>query len=291
MAYTTNSVRIYKCGCPSVMTHSLVLQPTTFAKAALVSHQQPKRLIVFVHGFWGDAFNSWTGITEFDASNEFWRDADLIFFGYGSFKESIKGVADRFRRQLGEHYPVPHPDLYRNAGGELRDGSEAVYSELYIAAHSLGAVVVRRAALDDLVEWDAEGAGFSPPVTLEAQIRLFSPASAGFRPANLLGLIRATAIWPAIEMILRLSSSYADLRPDSAFLSSTRRRTEQLSEHPYGSALRARMLWANPENIVIAECYDSDVYSQSVDGRTHVDVVKPSSTYSTPWSFIESGRL
>lgn len=70
----------------------------------------------------------------------------------------------------------------------------------------------------------------------------------------------------------------------------TRARTERLvNTEPDTGALRARILWASPDQVVIEGKYDSDVVSRSVDGMDHGSVCKPNSGYQAPWQFVERG--
>jgi pimeloyl-ACP methyl ester carboxylesterase len=90
-----------------------------------------------------------------------------------------------------------------------------------LVGHSLGGVVLRRALCDAADEWlerISEDPSTPKPCLLEANMRLFSPASAGFRPAGLLGFLSAGPAWLALNMYLRSSSAFADLQQDSAVL-------------------------------------------------------------------------
>jgi hypothetical protein len=124
---------------------------------------------------------------------------------------------------------------------------------------------------------------------LEAQVRLFSPASAGFRAAGFLGLVRATPLWHAVHMYLARSSAYADLQPGSPVLTNLRERTEGLAGEPEFQALRSRTLWANPENVVLAERYETDFPDEFSHGKDHASVCKPNDRYESPWTFVERG--
>ncbi len=157
-------------------------------------------------------------------------------------------------------------------------------------------MIVRRALSDQADEWLSElieNEAAPMPHLLKATVRLFSPASAGFRPGGFLGLLRAGPVWPLIEMKLRLSTAYTDLKPSSPILRETRARTEKAVNGAEGGALKALrpdILWANPDQVVLAERYDTDRSSRSVDNTTHSSVCKPRERYATPWSFVETGK-
>jgi hypothetical protein len=56
-------------------------------------------------------------------------------------------------------------------------------------------------------------------------------------------------------------------------------------------ALRARIAWANPEDVVIPERYDTDFVDETVHGTTHSSVCKPSARNEAPWRFVETGTV
>jgi pimeloyl-ACP methyl ester carboxylesterase len=258
----------------------------------LLSDRVPTRLIVFVHGFRGGAVSSWQRFP-LSTQNGWWRSSDLLFVGYDSTRDNITGVAKRLCRQLPRFYPQLPDDLLVVGGDRVRAAATEPYRELVLVGHSLGGVVLRRALSDTAQSWlDACSLLPAPrPPLLDARLRLFSPASAGFRPAGLLGLMQASSVWHVVNLVLRHASAYTDLQPGSQILTETRKRTERLvTERPEDlEALRASILWANPDDVVVAERYDSDRVDDAVDGRSHRSVCKPSDSYREPWLFVETG--
>lgn len=213
----------------------------------------------------------------------------MLFVGYASTKENATSVADRLNDVLPYFYPRPFAPAMNVGGVEARDEVE-LYEELLLVGHSLGGLIIRRALKQAAQQWFLSPAGTPAPAILDAQMRLFSPASAGFRPAGFAGFIRAmTGIWGLAELRLRMSSAYWDLQPDSSLIIDTRRETEDLFAKTGLPALQARILWANPDNIVRAEEYAIDPYRSSAHGQTHVTVCKPDATYTRPWHFVETG--
>lgn len=261
-----------------------------------LSHSQPRRLVVFVHGFWGGAVKTWRNFPDSGRLREWWRSADMLFVGYPSGKESISGTAYRLVKQLPRFFPMLPQDLLEERGVSLRSRSTRPYSELLLVGHSLGGVVVRRALCEAARSWidlDTLHHQTSRPALLDADVRLFSPASAGFRPSGLLGQVHATPLWSLIRLKLQSSSAFNDLQQGSQFLSDTRKRTEVLvTLHPTQlSALRARVLWANPDNVVVTETYTTDYSPHSADWTNHTTVCKPCETYLAPWNFVERGEV
>ncbi len=55
------------------------------------------------------------------------------------------------------------------------------------------------------------------------------------------------------------------------------------------AALRAQILWANPETVVVAECYKDDEPNWPRDRKNHMKVCKPDRDYPDPQRFVETG--
>jgi pimeloyl-ACP methyl ester carboxylesterase len=283
----------FECVSTSAHAQRRLRAPYPEGWVLFLSPAKATRLIVFVHGFMGDAVRSWRRFPDAAEAGEWWQESDLLFVGYDSVSDSIAGVAARLRRETPRFYPLLPDDLLEIDGTRLRPASAECYSELLLVGHSLGGVVVRLALCDTALGWIEDGTVSVPrPPLLDAEVRLFSPASAGFRAAGWLGLVQACSLWKAVSMQLRRSSAYTDLQPGSQLLVETRRRTEELmvTHDDQLKALRASILWASPDNVVLAERYDSDRLDDSVDGRTHRDVCKPQDDYQRPWRFVETGR-
>jgi len=260
----------------------------------LLSHSQPTRLVVFVHGFRGRPVKTWRNFDASGGIGSWWRDSDLLFVGYESTRENISGVAAKLRTELPTLYPGLPARFLREGDGILRELGDD-YRELVLVGHSLGGVVLRRALADSAQEWldmRKHSADVPKPALLRASVRLFSPASAGFRAAGFLGLLRACPGWFGVDMYLRRSSAFEDLQPSSEFLKATRERTERLVslDSSVFASLRPRIVWANPDNVVLAERYDTDSVEEFAHGRSHVDVCKPDDAYRLPWSFVEHGK-
>jgi pimeloyl-ACP methyl ester carboxylesterase len=274
------------------LTHSERRLPGQENWVFFVAHRQPRRLVVFVHGFRGGPVSSWRNFPLGGQRNDCWRESDLLFVGYPSERDNILGVSNRLRRILPTYYPqIGSRRLTGYEAAVRAEGDE--YEELFLVGHSLGGVIVRRLVCDLAEGWLAdlrEDPKTPRPRLLEARVRLFSPASAGFRPGGMLGMLRALPTWAFVNLYLRRSTAFTDLQPDSVFLRETRLRTEANLAGDKADeleALRARIVWANPDDVVLTERYTSDRRDVSADGRSHSSVCKPDYTYELPWRFLD----
>lgn len=225
-----------------------------------------QRLVVFVHGFGGKAVDTWLNFPVVDLArpeNCWWRQSDLLFVGYKSTRDSITAVANRIRAQLPRFYPQPFHSALVIDGEPLRNDVTTQYAELILVGHSLGGVVLRRALCDAAQGWIEDGRPAERHILLAGKTRMFSPASAGFRAAGWLGIMHATSFWHAIESFLRRSSAYTDLQPDSKVLGQIQDQTVRIVSAATEceiSALRAQIVWANPDDVVVDLRYETDYW-------------------------------
>ena len=255
-----------------------------------LSHSQPVRLVVFVHGFRGRAVDTWQCFPEGGQTRSWWRESDLLFVGYRSDIDDITAAAGRLIDNIPRFFPDLPPALLEVGDARVRDVPSMGYQQLVLVGHSLGGLVIRVAVSEVADDWVQRGMPTPKPALLDAGVRLFSPAIAGFRPAGFLGLMRASPAWGALRMYLHRSSAYTDLQDGSSILRDTRARTEELArQHPQLGALSARIVWANPDRVVRSEKYRTDPLAKAIEEQSHSSVCKPNAAYTVPWSFVEQG--
>lgn len=259
----------------------------------LASRVAPARLLIFVHGFRGNALETWGDFQRLGEKIKWFRDADMLFVGYESTRESSLATAARLKRYLPRFLPVRPDDLLScDLPGKFQP-ARSPYEEVVFVGHSLGGVVLRRAITEMVNAWKDSPMTASRQI-LDAHLRLFSPATAGFYwtgrgSALLYGLPKAER---AILTALRHSPSYRELVISTKVLDKLQERTESYaSDFPDLSSLRATTVWANPENVVVCERYNTDNASYVIDNKNHVDVCKPLPNFLGPAQFVQNGRL
>lgn len=272
--------------------HTAVRIKGSLVHTGLVSHEPAKRLVVFVHGFLGRASATWGRFARVPPHSSWWAESDLLFVGYRSFFDSIAGTADRLRGELGDFYPIPHPQLVFVGGVPARSDLDRPYEDLVLVGHSLGGVVIRVAVADSAtaVANPTPGSTLTSELALlESAVRLFSPATGGYLGAGAVGAAQGL-LGQVLDIPLGWSASYRQLQSGSRLLTDTQQRTERHARRLNYAGLKASHLWANPENIVDRVQYRHDHVGDSALGRNHLTVCKPNSDYILPWQFVETGR-
>lgn len=260
-----------------------------------LSATAPVRLVVFVHGFGGKTVNTWNEFQQSGHAGAWWRESDMLFVGYESLQERPGETAAWIRRRLADFYPRLPPGISVRGDVGARTSAVLPYRELVLVGHSLGGLILRLVLLQQARTWLLEDRAISShaprPPLLDAQLRLFSPASAGFQPAGLLAML--TCVLSAGTVVLRGAPAFTALRQDSDLLARTRQETEALVGRHSGdlAALRARIMWARPEQVVERDGYETDYEADSlVPTRGHIAVCKPHVGYEQPRQFVETGR-
>ncbi|MBE1552269.1 hypothetical protein GGC64_006356 [Mycobacterium sp. OAS707] len=249
-----------------------------------------RRLVVFVHGFNGKPVKTWLNFPDGSRYKGWWQESDLLFFGYNSVREGIGNTANRLRSQIPYFYPTPYRRALVVNGKNVREDVDSDYEELILVGHSQGGVVVRRAQLDAAQEWDSSGqAADTVPVLMSRPAKLFSPALFGFLPSGKLGAVKAAGgLWHYAEIILHSSISFNELQPGSRILDETRKRTEALAPLDGFEALRAHIAFAEREEIVVIERYDTDPPYETIENTNHMSVCKPvAGAFERPWDFVQ----
>jgi hypothetical protein len=251
------------------------------------------RLVVFVHGFAGKTVKTWNEFALSGDGSDWWRESDMLFIGYESLKERPAETAAWIRYRLGDFYPMLPDEILQAGDVRVRAPSERPCQELFLVGHSLGGFVLRLVMLQQarasLQAGTAAGPGRAP--LLDATVRLFSPASAGFQPAGMLAIM--TCVLSFGMVALEGAPAFTALKRDSELLRRTRDETEALVRS-HGAAfgsLRAHILWARPEKVVERDGYRTDFEADSLlPRRDHTEVCKPSAAYEHPRRFVETGR-
>ncbi|QXQ11721.1 alpha/beta hydrolase [Paeniglutamicibacter sp. Y32M11] len=266
------------------LSHEEIRLDGDHAKVAYAASIPPKRLIVFIHGFLGRDKSSWGNMVDFPEGEQFWLESDLLFVGYKTIQsnQSIQGLSGNIHEELKCYYPAQNSSMYMSGDYKLREYNNEEYEELYLVGHSMGGVIVKQIVSNDaanVINNLQEEVIYS-----NSNVRLFSPAHGGFRPMGTLWLLCMG------EILSPFISYLADLKVNSPYLTDLKGRCDILASRfsvtPLG--LTNLILWARPEHVVAVTSTSVDVVIGEVRGKTHTTICKPSSSYVTPWTFIQS---
>ena len=114
----------------------------------LFAAQPSSKAILFIHGYGGDVITTWSDFHDLLLGCAKCSGQDLFFYGYDGLRADMNASAAIFRTFLDRLFGKTASILADNLPLSASRPSTFRYDELVIAAHSLGAVISRRALLD-----------------------------------------------------------------------------------------------------------------------------------------------
>jgi len=246
--------------------------------------------IVFVHGFGGDAVDTWLDFPLLLASADPYRSSDLFFYGYNSKRQTAAFSASQLFQFLDALHLAPAARVLnpsRPRGAPERD-KDFRYATTVICAHSLGAIVSRLTLL--------QAGSLVPPKAWPSQVRLvlFAPAHMGASIVSLASIALAGIQLPLgvtgrlAEPALKLRfPALIDLAPGSETLRDLQSDTKQLlSNWTASDCLRAYVTHAQKDRVVRQAAFVSDHPTVPAPAVGHIGVCKPSLSYRDPMTLL-----
>lgn len=246
---------------------------------AFFSFTNPDNLVVFVHGFNGNALTTWNNFSSILPMDNHFDKTDMIFYGYNTFKgQAGDHAVDLFN--LLDLLPKPLANGILPANQRL---PERNYKKIILVAHSLGAVLVRQALL---LATDAGQRDWVAKTTMS----LFAPAHNG---ANIINL--ASESLPGLSSLLAIFAKFRypilnDLNPQThGILDSIKTRSESLQNQGMGEFTKAKMVvFARSDKVVQNIPYLMDSIPIVIDGASHTSVCKPNDKFIKPLELIKT---
>ena len=250
--------------------------------------EQGRRALIFVHGFGGKATGTWDLFSSLLPEEPLFAGHDLFFYGYESLRQSAAYSAAELRDWLKGILTAPAsvvnalfpPSVPRRPG-------TFSYERVTICAHSMGAVVTRRAFLDL-----ATDTAMSGPLEI-IRFVLFAPAHMGGDVIRLAGEALMPFKLAVIPPFLKFAwPSLKDLEPGSITLSMLRDDTLQAINSANASHASTRHLIAEAvvhgqkDRIVNQNSFCNDPPLTRFDNRGHFEVCKPRANYLDPVSVL-----
>jgi hypothetical protein len=230
------------------------------------SYEIPDLLVVFVHGFGGNALGTWTKFPSLVLLEEKFKRADVIFYGY----ETLKGQAGHHAAMLYDFLDICQLPLKNGVLPVEQNLPERSYKRILLVAHSLGAVLVRQA---QLLAFTAKKKWVN-----KTEMALFAPAHNG---ANVVPL--AMAAMPGLYSIIGVLAKFRfpiliDLDADNSntIWNAVKTKTQRLQEEGKANFTKAKLVVCAMGDKVIRDFqYLEDVPAKVVDNTSHMKVCKP----------------
>ncbi|MCA4897974.1 MAG: esterase/lipase family protein [Bacteroidota bacterium] len=236
------------------------------------SFATPQTLIVFVHGFGGNAITTWNNFPSLILEDPDFKRADIIFYGY----DTLGGRAGDHAAELYDFLKKLVKPLAAKILPARQKLPERTYKKIVLVAHSLGAIIARQTLL---LAHDAKDAWVK-----SCNLALFAPAHQG---ASIVSL--AFKALPGLWTIVGLVAKYKypvldDLDPDSdGIIKSVREQTIALQSNNKGDFTKAKLVvYAKGDKIVKNIPYPGDTAPKVVKSHDHMSVCKPKDLYLLP---------
>jgi len=252
--------------------------------------------VVFVHGFWGDAVDTWQEfqrLVDAPLHGKHFGRADMFFYAYPSVRHTLKVATEHFEhfvnRMLTESWGAAIDP--RTGASFPVDAPSRPYDLVVLVGHSLGGVIIRNAIAKAANRLPAKPAAW--PLLLSRPPKLFAPAHSGFRHDGVVSLAAGLSKIAAFMLVywrVRHAKAYAELKSGSEPLqtikSETLRAREQFIDCP---ALYADIRWGEDENVVFDVDYPKDRTPDSLPNLNHETICKPTDGFDVPVTMVING--
>ena len=262
-----------------------------------------KRAVIFVHGFAGSAKTTFADflslVDDDETADRWWESADLYFYHYhlDSIFRKVPENKIRLANFIDQIYPEPPQQMFAAGAAVLRNDFK--YEDLVLVGHSEGGLLLRKVIVDvadsdERIENYKFGLRFGQtaaepePRGLEkASMRLFAPAIGGESVTGILGLL---CNLPVISLVPKLAGAKVTMNAQATSVSVPRSATDEYTDYLKMPCFRAHILWADRDQIVVAEKYrrDSECRNRPL-GSSHTSVCKPKRNYLLPIKFVQNG--
>ena len=233
-----------------------------------------RRALVFVHGFGGKSISTWSDFSGLLHEQPACSGDDIIFFGYDGLYAQAEFSATLLFRFLDRLFGDPLSIVNTTINPKAQRASEFDYQSIVLVAHSLGAIICRRALLiahEQAKDW-----------VNKTGMVLFAPAHCGAHITRLPQILTwpMSVAWALFEAKVQVIE---DLKPGSDMLKTLLEETNKVISSGNGKfAVARRVIWAEKDNIVIQNRFASDPVAITYLKRGHTELCKPSARFFEP---------
>lgn len=254
---------------------------------ARFARRPAERAVVFVHGFGGDAVKTWVDFPSLLPECAECAGHDLYFFDYDSLKQRAVYSASEFAAFLKAILTDPQSVFSANRSVTALRQAPIQYQRITIAAHSMGAVVSRRALLDL-----GRDAAVAPRLDV-VRLVLYAPAHVGADVIGLaseaLGVLKLALASIGAKFTLTI---LRDLEPQSLTLQALLQDTQaeyasrMQAAAPVDHLVAQAVIHGQDDKIVRQDQFFRDPSLTRAPGRGHTDLCKPSADYRDPLNHL-----
>ena len=248
----------------------------------LFSTRPNRKAVLFIHGFGGNPINTWSDFHELLPENPNCCH-DMFFYGYDGLRAEMNASAAMFCDFLERFFTATNALLVAaNLPSEAQRPAHFCYDQLIIVAHSLGAVITRRALLD--------ATHSKLPWVTKTKMVLYAPAHKGAVVADL--ALEAASSFPFLRLFgigARFASPLIDaLKPNSASLTALLQETMAATQGGANAHLIAsHVVIAEFEKIVSNDRFGNDPRPTAIPDATHTSICKPTRASLDPLRILE----
>lgn len=247
----------------------------------ILSCEDAKSAIVFVHGYGGSAIDTWSEFDQYVHQRDKFDGYDVYFYGYDGIRSDLSASASLFKDFLRSIQQDTSKILSSVLPANARRNG---YDSIKIVAHSLGAVISRRALADATLTnsiWvkDVEQIFFAPAHKGARVVDLFLSRS------NVLGKFGSL-----ISGIIGFNSPLiCQLKKDSAELKQLEDDVKNLTSGNKNQHLLAKeVIIAQYEKIVENIRFYGDPPPETIAKTDHRSVCKPKNGSAKPLDKVEN---
>ncbi|MBI3134031.1 MAG: alpha/beta hydrolase [Bacteroidetes bacterium] len=241
------------------------------------SFEAPDNLIVFVHGFGGNALGTWNNFPAILLFDDQFKKADIIYYGYDTFK----GQAGDHAAELYHFLNAVMSPVGNGILPLLQNLPERDYKRIILVAHSLGAVLVRQAQLLAYID--------NKTWVHKTEIALYAPAHHGAEVISL-----AMQALPGLSGLLGIFAKFRfpilnDLdAKDDGILKAIKEQTETLQNSGKGDFTKAKLVvYSKGDKVVKSYQYLLDKPAEVIPNTSHMSVCKPKDAYIKPVELLK----
>ncbi len=256
----------------------------TYKPAYMVRAIVPaKTMVVFVHGFSGSALATWREFSSLASLDGDFAEADLLFFGYRSLRHQTNTSAANLFGLCEKLLANPAKYLNGPRYKTLERPSDHAYEHILFVAHSLGAIVTRRALLTAATK--------GVPWVAKTTLLLFAPAHLGATDVSRIPEVLPKALRALVTLSRWKIQTLREVEQGSTTIENLKEHTKDaLASAASGaiSHLKAfRVLFGPNDDIVDQNQFCADPPLTPVEDTNHTSVCKPRNGDLRPLGYVK----